>query len=203
NPRDRERMAGGSSGGSAAAVAAGLVPLALGTDTNGSIRVPAALCGVFALKPTYGRVSRAGVALFAASFDHAGPFARSVRDLAVAFDALQGHDADDPVSSAEPPAACLPDLDAGPSGLRLAIAGGDFREAGDPEVFAAVDRVAAALGAQRRITIPETPRARAAAMLITASEGANLHLDDLRTRAADFDPKTRDMFLAGAFVPAA
>ena len=203
NPRDHEHMAGGSSGGSAAAVAAGLVPLALGSDTNGSIRVPAAFCGVFALKPTYGRVSRAGAALFAASFDHVGPFARSTRDLALAFDALQGHDADDPVSIDQPPAPCLPQLDAGPNGLRLAVAGGDFREAGDPAVFAAVDRVAAALGVSRRVTIPETACARAAAMLITASEGANLHLDDLRTRAADFDPNTRDMFLAGAFVPAA
>ncbi|HEY3189184.1 MAG TPA: AtzE family amidohydrolase [Solirubrobacteraceae bacterium] len=203
NPRDRERMAGGSSGGSAAAVAAGLVPIALGTDTNGSIRVPASFCGVFALKPTYGRVSRAGVALFAASFDHVGPFARSTHDLALAFDTLQGHDADDPVSSTEPPAACLPHLDAGIDGLRLAIAAGDFRESGEPEVFAAVDRVAAALGVDRRVVLPETPRARAAAMLITSSEGANLHLDDLRTRAAEFDPMTRDMFLAGAFVPAA
>jgi aspartyl-tRNA(Asn)/glutamyl-tRNA(Gln) amidotransferase subunit A len=202
NPRDREHMAGGSSGGSAAAVAAGLVPLALGSDTNGSIRVPAAFCGVFALKPTYGRVSRAGVALFAASFDHVGSFARSTRDLALTFDALQGYDADDPVSSAEPPSPCLPLLDDGPEGLRLAVVGGDFREAGDPEVSEAVDLVAVALGVNRRITIPETPRARAAATLITASEGANLHLDDLKTRAADFDPKTRDMFLAGAFVPA-
>jgi aspartyl-tRNA(Asn)/glutamyl-tRNA(Gln) amidotransferase subunit A len=202
NPRDRERMAGGSSGGSAAAVAAGLVPLALGTDTNGSIRVPASFCGVFALKPTYGRVSRAGVALFAGSFDHVGPFARSVRDLSVAFDALQGHDADDPVASAAPPSPCLPALDAGVDGLRLALVGGDFRDAGDADVFAAVDRVAAALGVTRRITIPETPRARAAALLITASEGANLHLNDLRTRATEFDPMTRDMFLAGAFVPA-
>jgi AtzE family amidohydrolase len=203
NPRDPSRMAGGSSGGSAAAVAAGLVPLALGTDTNGSIRVPGAFCGVFALKPTYGRVSRAGVALFAASLDHVGPFARSARDLALAFDALQGHDPDDPVSNDRPPALCLSHLDAGLDGLRLAVAGGDFREAGDPEVFAALDRIAAALGIARRMTIPETSRARAAAKLITGSEGANLHLDELKTRAADFDPKTRDMFLAGAFVPAA
>ena len=202
NPRDRQHMAGGSSGGSAAAVAAGLVPLALGSDTNGSIRVPAAFCGVFALKPTYGRVSRAGAALFAASFDHVGPFARSTRDLAVAFDALQGHDPDDPVSIDQPPAPCLPQLDAGPDGLRLAVADGDFREQGDPAVFAAVDRIAAALGVDRRIAIPETARVRAAAMVITAGEGATLHLDDLRTRAADFDPNTRDMFLAGAFVPA-
>ncbi len=203
NPRARERMAGGSSGGSAAAVAAGLVPVALGIDTNGSIRVPAAFCGVFALKPTYGRVSRAGVALFSASFDHVGPFARSTRDLALAFDALQGHDADDPVSSPSASAACLPSLETGIDGVRLAVVAGDFRASGEPEVFAAVERVASALGVNRQVTISETPRARAAAMLITSSEGANLHLDDLRTRAADFDPMTRDMFLAGAFVPAA
>jgi aspartyl-tRNA(Asn)/glutamyl-tRNA(Gln) amidotransferase subunit A len=97
NPHDLKRVAGGSSGGSAAAIAAGLVPLTLGSDTNGSIRVPAALCGVFGLKPTYGRLSRAGVTLFSSSLDHVGPFARSVRDIATAFDVLQGEDERDPV----------------------------------------------------------------------------------------------------------
>ncbi len=92
NPHDLQRVAGGSSGGSAASVAAGLVPLTLGSDTNGSIRVPAALCGVLGLKPTYGRLSRAGVALFSSSFDHIGAFARSVRDIATIFDVLQGED---------------------------------------------------------------------------------------------------------------
>ena len=99
NPHDPERVAGGSSGGSAAAVAAGLVPLTMGSDTNGSIRVPAAFCGIFGLKPTYGRISRAGAFLFRESFDHVGPFARSVRDLALAFDVLHGPDPHDPVCS--------------------------------------------------------------------------------------------------------
>ena len=97
NPHDRARMAGGSSSGSAAAVAGGLVPLALGSDTNGSIRAPASLCGVFGLKPTYGRLSRARTFPFSASLDHVGPLARSARDLALAYDAMQGYDADDPV----------------------------------------------------------------------------------------------------------
>ena len=113
NPHDLSRVAGGSSGGSGAAVAAGLVPLTLGTDTNGSIRVPASLCGVFGLKPTYGRVSRAGVVLFAGSFDHVGPLARSVDDLAVAFDALQGPDPEDPVCSDRPASPVVPALAAG------------------------------------------------------------------------------------------
>src|SRR5207302_327527 len=86
NPHDPERVAGGSSGGSAAAVAADIVALALGSDTNGSIRVPAAFCGVFGFKPTYGQISRAGAFLLAESFDHVGPFTRSVQDAAVVFD---------------------------------------------------------------------------------------------------------------------
>lgn len=92
NPHDLERSAGGSSGGSGAAVAAGLVPLTLGTDTNGSIRVPASVNGIFGLKPTYGRLSRAGSIAFVPSLDHIGPFARSVADLAIAYDVMQGRD---------------------------------------------------------------------------------------------------------------
>ena len=95
NPHDPQRIAGGSSGGSAAAVAAGLVHFSLGSDTNGSIRVPASLCGIFGLKPTFGRLSRAGSHPFVASLDHIGPFARCVDDLAAVYDALQGHDPDD------------------------------------------------------------------------------------------------------------
>lgn len=203
NPHDPTRTAGGSSGGSAAAVAAGLVPFSLGTDTNGSIRVPAALCGVFGLKPTYGRVSRVGVVLFAPSLDHVGPLARSTRDIAASFDALQGLDPDDPVCSERPPEPCWPALTQGVADLRIAVADGYFAEGAEPEALAAVETVAAALGVTRRMVVPEARRARAAAMLITASEGANQHLADLRSRPGDFDLLTRDRFLAGALLPAA
>ncbi len=201
NPHDLDRMAGGSSGGSAAAVAAGLVPISLGSDTNGSIRVPASFCGIFGLKPTYGRLSRSGAYLFSSSLDHVGPFARSVRDLALLFDLLQEPDLTDPVCRDRAVELCLPQLNKGSNGLRIAIADGYFAKGADPEVFEAVEHVAQALGASARVTIPEAGRARAAAFLITSCEGANLHLADLRTRPQDFDFATRDRFLAGALVP--
>lgn len=202
NPHDLERITGGSSGGSAAAVAAGLVPFALGSDTNGSIRVPASLCGVFGFKPTYGRLSRAGADLFAESFDHIGPFARSVQDIALAFDVLQTARGNDPVQCDRPPELCLPQLGEGIDGLRIAVADGYFAEGATPEAIAAVQQVATALGVTKTVTIPETFRARAAALTITACEGAERHWNDLRTRPQDFDPMTRDRFLSGAFLPA-
>lgn len=202
NPHDPARSAGGSSGGSAAAVAGGLVTLSLASDTNGSIRVPASLCGIFGLKPTFGRLSRGGSFPFVASLDHLGPLARSVADLALAYDALQGRDAADPAQQpwpVEPVAGCLGQ---GIDGVRVAVADGHFARNGHAEAFAAVAAVAAALGAGRRVTLPEAARARAAAFLITASEGGNLHLPELRRRAADFDPATRDRLLAGNLIPA-
>jgi AtzE family amidohydrolase len=201
NPHDWTRSAGGSSGGSAAAVAAGLVPLTLGSDTNGSVRVPAAFCGIFGLKPTYGRISRSGAYLFAGSFDHVGAFARSVRDLAAAFDVMQGADPNDPVCTTRSPIYCLPQLDQGIDGLRIAIADDYFAKNGEPEVFAAVEQVAQALDARQRVIIPEAHRARAAAYVITVCEGSNLHLPRLKARPQDFDPATRDRFLSGALVP--
>jgi AtzE family amidohydrolase len=165
--------------------------------------VPASLCGVFGLKPTYGRVSRAGSVLFAASLDHVGLLARSVEDLAVAFDALQGPDPEDPVCGDRPATPVVPAISRGTDGLRIAVAGGYFAEGGEPDAIEAVAAVAKALGVSREVTVPEAHRARAAAMIITAAEGAQQHLDRLRTRAADFDPLTRDRFLAGALVPAA
>lgn len=202
NPHDFKRVAGGSSGGSAAAVSSGLVTLSLGSDTNGSIRVPAALCGVFGLKPTYGRLSRAGVALFSSSLDHIGPFARSVRDIATAFDVLQGPDEKDPVCTKRPPvktlhATSLQDV----ADLRIAVADDYFIKGASSEALAAVYEVADALGVTEYVTIPEAHRARAAAFVITACEGANLHLNELRSRPQDFDPATRDRFLAGALIP--
>ena len=201
NPHDLQRVAGGSSGGSAAAVAAGLVPLTLGSDTNGSIRVPAALCGVFGFKPTYGRLSRAGVALFSSSFDHIGPFARSVQDIATVFDVLQGEDDRDPICTKRPPELVLSQLKQDISSIRIAIAADYFTKGAEPEALAAVQKVADAIEVTEYVTIPEAHRARAAAFVITASEGANLHLEKLRCRPQDFDSATRDRFLAGALIP--
>jgi len=197
NPNDPTRVSGGSSGGSAASVAAGLVPLTLGSDTNGSIRVPASLCGVFGLKPTYRRLSRAGAILFSSSLDHIGPFTRSVRDMATAFDILQGSDERDPVCTQRLPEPCLPQLEQGIEGLRIAVAGDYFAQGATPDALDAVAKVVQALNVTATVSIPEAHRARAAAYIITATEGANLHFANLRSRPQDFDPATRDRFLAG------
>jgi 1-carboxybiuret hydrolase len=202
NPHDRTRMTGGSSGGSGAAVAGGLVPLALGSDTNGSIRVPASLCGVFGLKPTYGRLSRARTFPFVASLDHVGPLARTARDLALAYDAMQGHDPEDPVCADRPIESVVPNLERGAAGLRIAVASGYFKSV-NAEARSAIERVAAALDINCEIELPQAERARAAAFVITASESASLHLDRLRSRAHDYDPAVRDRLIAGAVTPAA
>jgi AtzE family amidohydrolase len=201
NPHDLDRMTGGSSGGSGAAVGGGLVPLALGSDTNGSIRVPSSLCGIFALKPTYGRLTRARTFPFVASLDHLGPFARTTRDLALAYDAMQGYDPDDPACADRAAEPVAPHLDKGTDGLRIAVAGGYFKGK-TAEAVAAIDSVASALGANCDIDIPQAERARSAAFIITASEGSSLHLDRLRTRAKDYDPAVRDRLIAGAMTPA-
>ncbi|MDF0583074.1 AtzE family amidohydrolase [Bradyrhizobium yuanmingense] len=202
NPHDTTRMSGGSSGGSGSAVGGALVPIALGSDTNGSIRVPSSFCGIFGLKPTYGRLSRARSFPFVASLDHLGPFARSVADLALAYDAMQGPDADDGACTTRGPEPVTPLLDESISGLRVAIAGGHFQKNVFPEAVEAVSRVAKALGATQVVDVPEASRARAAAYVITTTEGASLHLDRLRKRPGDFDPAVRDRLIAGAMVPA-
>jgi aspartyl-tRNA(Asn)/glutamyl-tRNA(Gln) amidotransferase subunit A len=194
-------MTGGSSGGSGGAVGGGLVPLALGSDTNGSIRVPASFCGVFGLKPTYGRLSRARSFPFVSSFDHLGPFARSVNDLALAYDAMQGADADDAACTTRAVEPVAPTVAQDIGGLRIALAGGYFQQNVFPEATEAVARVAKALGVTRTVEIPEAARARAAAYVISTVEGASLHLDRLRQRPHDFDPAVRDRLLAGAMIP--
>ncbi|MGE7468211.1 AtzE family amidohydrolase [Bosea sp. NPDC003192] len=203
NPHDLSRMAGGSSSGSGAATAAGMAPISLGSDTNGSIRVPSSLCGVFGLKPTYGRLPRTRSFPFCDSLDHLGPFARDVADLALAYDLLQGPDPHDPACAQRPVEPVSAQLTKGVSGLRIAVAGGHFATDGMPEAAAAVSAVAQSLAATRTIALDTAPIARAAAFLITNAESSALHLGRLRERADDFDPDTRDRFLAGAMLPAA
>lgn len=206
NPHDPDCIAGGSSGGSAAAVAAGLVTLSLGSDTNGSIRVPASLCGVFGLKPTYGRLSRAGAFPFVASLDHVGPFARSVRDLALAYELMQGVDARDPVQTYQGHDPVWAGLDVRPPGLRVGVLQGWFQRGASDQALAAVDHVARALagaGASvEPVELEDAEIARSAAFVLTGAEGGALHLPWLATDAGTYDPAVRDRLIAGAMIPA-
>ena len=191
NPHDVSRIAGGSSGGSAAAVAARLVPLALGTDTNGSIRVPASLCGVYGLKPTAGRLSLDGVFPFAASLDHAGVFATTLADIVAAYGVLQseGTGSADRRSMREK------------TSLRVGVLGGWFVRGAAPEVLECLTRAGNALGAQGGVELAGAEAARSAAFCLTAGEGALLHRNHLQGRLEDFDPAVRDRLLAGALLP--
>jgi AtzE family amidohydrolase len=200
NPHDLARTAGGSSGGSAAAVAAGLGAFALGSDTNGSIRVPSSFCGIFGLKPTFGRLPRTGSFPFVFDLDHLGPFARSTADLAAVYDVLQGQDAGDPACvqrGLEPVSGRLAGVP-----TRVAVLDGWFRDMAGADARAAVEACAEALGARGRVTLKGAETARSAAFLITAASGANLHRADLRARPQDFDPATRGRLLAGGLLPA-
>ena len=201
NPYDLERSAGGSSGGSSAAVASGMVPVSLGTDTGGSVRVPASFCGLFGVKPTFGRVSRCGTVLFAPSVDHVGAMARTTADLAAIYDAIEGPDSSDEFCSTRDAASVSPVLDQGVGGLRIAIADGYFLEHIESETRDVVMSIAEALGVRDRVTLPHVDAGRSCATIITAVEGANQHLATLRGRPQDFDPMTRDRFLAGALLP--
>lgn len=202
NPRDTGRSAGGSSGGSAASVAAGLTEFSLGTDTNGSIRVPSSFCGIFGLKPTFGRLPRTGTFPFVHDLDHLGPFARSVEDLAAVYDALQGFDPHDVACAERPRERTADTLEQGATGLRTAVLDGWFYDMADAQGREAVGMAAALLGARGSMTLAGTQKARAAAFVLTAASGGNLHREALRSQAADFDPATRDRLLAGALMPA-
>jgi AtzE family amidohydrolase len=202
NPHDTSRIAGGSSGGSAAAVAGGLVPLTLGSDTNGSVRLPAALCGVFGIKPTFGRLNRDGCFPLAASLDTVGAFARTAGDLAACYQAMLDDNLDRPTGSHRAAEPARRPVEGKIGDLRIAIADDYFDRYSEDEARGAVAEFARALGATRRVTLPEAERARAAAYVITAVEAGNLHLSNLRTRPGDFEPLSKDRLLAGAISPA-
>lgn len=184
NPHDLDRLAGGSSGGSAAVVAAGLLPFALGSDTNGSIRVPASLTGVYGLKPTHADLPMRGVFPFAASFDDIGPFATSVADMQCLWAVLRGSDGGKDRRS----------------DFRIARLGGRFLENVDPDQSTAIADIAPHAPI---LDIPDIAQARSAAFLITAYEGGTLHREALARDAMAFDPATRDRLLAGALIPRA
>ncbi len=200
NPHDDAVVSGGSSGGSGAALAAGLVGLTLGSDTNGSIRVPSSFCGVWGLKPTFGRLPRTGSYPFVASLDHVGPMARSVRDLVLAYDAMQGPDAGDPFCAGYPVQGVSAAVSSSP--LRVARLTGYFDAYADAEAQATSRRVAEALGAQAEVELPMAELARAAAFIITACEGGALHQEHTRQHYEQMEPLSRDRLIAGALLPA-
>ena len=183
NPHDPARLAGGSSGGSAAAVAAGMLAFSLGSDTNGSVRVPASLTGIYGLKPTHGALAMDGVFPFAESFDDVGPFTTSVADMRCIWQVLTGS---------------VPDVAA--ENVRVARLSGRFRDNADPDQLAAIDAIAPDAPL---LDLPDITVARSAAFLITAYEGGALHADALGRAAMQFDPATRDRLIAGALLPRA
>jgi 1-carboxybiuret hydrolase len=200
NPHDPARVSGGSSGGSGAAVGAGLVPLSLGSDTSGSIRVPASYCGVFGLKPTYGRLSRTGCFPFVDSLDHVGPLAGTVGDLAASYDALQGRDTLDH-ACAQRDVEAVGEAPMLPAGTRVGILSGWFQDWAGPAARRAVQMAAEALGATQWCEFKSAASARAAAFVITGAEGGALHREKLKARYADFEPASRDRLVAGSLIP--
>ena len=206
NPWNLGHVAGGSSGGSAAAVAAGLCTLAIGTDTGGSIRIPASACGIVGLKPTLGRVSCRGVWPLAWSLDHVGPMSRTVEDAARLLTAIAGHDPDDPWSARVPSEDFARGLEEGVGGLRVGVPREMFLDL-DPEVEAAVDAaltVFAFLGAARRDLhlVHGGPHTYTAFHAILASEATALHEPWLRTRPEDYDEPLRQALEHGLFLAA-
>ena len=206
NPWDAERIAGGSSGGSAAAVAAGLCTAALGTDTGGSIRIPAALCGIVGLKPTYGRVSRHGVVPLAWTMDHVGPMTRSVRDAALMLNVVAGHDPRDPASTDAPAPDFTAGLDAGVKGLRLGVPQHFYFDDLDAEVEgcvrAAIDVLGRLGGKIEEVALPRLEYAPAVYWPISISEAAAYHRDWLINRPQDYGDDVRERMEPGLLAPA-
>ena len=201
NPWDIERVPGGSSGGSAATVAAGSVPYSLGTDTGGSIRQPAALCGVVGFKPTYGRVSRYGLIAFASSLDQIGPFTRTVEDCALVYSAIAGHDPRDSTSDPRAVDDPLESLHAGVAGMRLGIPREYLGAGTEPGVRAAVEaafRVLEGQGATlHEVSLPSTDVALSVYYIIAPAEcSSNLaRYDGVRFGKRVERPSLTDMYL--------
>src|SRR5262249_35815941 len=197
-------VAGGSYPGSVAAGAAGLTPGSLGSDPGGSIRIPSSLCGITGLKPTYGRVSRAGVLPLAWSMDHAGPMTRSAADCALMLRAMAGYDAADASTSVLP----VPDYGAALTGdlkgLRVGLLRGFFLDGAAPEGRATVEpaaRVLASAGAVvDEVNLDSMKHVGGASLAIVGSEALAYHAERLRTRAGDFDPDVARRLRAGAYI---
>jgi aspartyl-tRNA(Asn)/glutamyl-tRNA(Gln) amidotransferase subunit A len=208
NPWNTARFAGGSSSGSGVAVASGMVGLAMGSDTAGSIRLPATFCGVVGMKATYGVISRRGVVPLSFTLDHAGPLTRSVEDCALAMQVLAGHDPEDPGSAREAVPDYSADLRKGVAGLTIGRARAYDSEAGvDAEMMAAVDAAAEqwrALGATIvDVVLPSKQHMDACIQTILIAEGFAIHGEWLRTRPQDYGRVTRERLMMGAFVTGA
>jgi len=209
NPWDAAaaRMPGGSSSGSGVAVAAGLAAAALGSDTGGSIRIPASLCGITGLKPTYGRVSRAGVLPLAWSMDHVGPMTRTVADSALLLRVMAGYDPADASTSVLPVPDYLAALSGDVKGLRVGLLRSFFLESATPEVRAAVETAAKALekaGAiLDEVALPAVAHVGAASYAVVASEALAYHTGWLKSRPTDYDPEVRKRLQLGAFITGA
>jgi aspartyl-tRNA(Asn)/glutamyl-tRNA(Gln) amidotransferase subunit A len=206
NPWDAatHRMAGGSSSGSGVAVAAGLAPGALGSDTGGSIRIPASLCGITGLKPTYGRVSRAGVLPLAWSMDHVGPMTRTAADSALMLGAMAGYDPADPSTSVLPVPNYLAALTGDLKGLRVGLLRSFFLESAAPVVRAAVEAAAATLAGAGAVVdevkLERVNLAGAGSLAVVGAEALAYHADLLRTRAAEYDPDIARRLRVSAFI---
>lgn len=203
NPWDRTRIPGGSSGGAGAAVAAGIGPVAMGSDTGGSIRIPAALCGVVGLKPTYGRVPKAGVFPLSASLDHAGPLARTVADAASTLECIAGPSPDDPTSAARPVDRYTEALGRQIGGLRVGVIEQHMRDLA-PEVGAAVEAAIGALsrlGAHvRRVSWPDYDDVRPAQSAIQYAEASAVHRASLEAHPEAYGDDVRQRLQEGLAV---